>query len=143
MRTRIPKKEIDLLGQVSLFAGCSQAELRSIAQFGSAVYPVPGIRLTKQGEPGQEFFLVVDGEASCKVGSKEVARFTAGSYFGELALLFNGYRTATVESLTDMELLVLDAREFRSMLMTNPSIGIKMLARLAERLADADANFSI
>ena len=80
--------------------------------------------------------------ASCRVGKRQVAQFATGGYFGELALLQGGVRTADVVAETDMELLVLDAREFKSMLMTTPGIGVKMLARLAERLADADAHYS-
>lgn len=142
MRHRIPKEQIDLLSNVSLFAGCSQAELRTIASLGTPVSAEPGAVLTEKGKPGREFFLVLSGRALCHVGRKEVAKFTTGSYFGELALLHGGYRTATVTADTDMELLVLDAREFRSMLMTTPSIGVKMLARLAERLSQADARLS-
>ena len=80
--------------------------------------------------------------ASCRVRNKEVRRFRPGGYFGELALLHGGLRTADVVAATPMELLVLDAREFRSMLMTTPSIGVKMLANLAERLTQADAQYT-
>jgi CRP-like cAMP-binding protein len=142
MRTRIPKQQIDLLGQVPLFAGCSQSELRTLAQLGTHINVEAGHVLTKQGSPGSEFFLVLSGTATCKKGRREVTRFKEGSYFGELALLHGGYRTATVEAVTDMELLVLDAREFRSVLMTTPTIGLKMLSRLAERLEEADASYS-
>ena len=85
---------------------------------------------------------MLDGVASCRVRKKEVKRFSPGGYFGELALLHGGRRTADVVAVTPMELLVLDAREFRSMLMTTPSIGVKMLANLAERLTEADAQYS-
>ena len=142
MRHRIPKQYIDLLKEVSLFSGCSQSELRSIAQLGTPVTVGKGEVLTAKGEVGREFFLVLSGVASCRLGKREVAEFTRGGYFGELALLHGGIRTADVVAETDMELLVLDAREFRSMLMTSPGIGVKMLARLAERLADADAHYT-
>ncbi len=139
MRSRIPKKQITLLGAVPLFAGCTQGELRAIAQLGTPVTVGAGTVLTTQGEPGREFFLVLDGDASCRVRKKEVKRFKAGGYFGELALLHGGIRTADVVALTDMDLLVFDAREFRSLLTTTPGIGIKMLANLAERLTTAGA----
>jgi len=84
----------------------------------------------------------LSGVASCRIVKRQVAEFTKGGYFGELALLHGGVRTADVVAETDMELLVFDAREFRTMLMTPPGIGVKMLARLAERLADADAHWS-
>ena len=69
-----------------------------------------------------------------------MSRFKSGGYFGELALLHGGLRTADVIAVTPMELLVFDAREFRSMLMTTPSIGVKMLSYLAERLEEANAH---
>ena len=71
-----------------------------------------------------------------------VATLEGPTFFGEMGLMTGELRTADVVAETDMELLVLDAREFRSMLMTTPRIGVKMLARLAERLADADAHYS-
>ena len=142
MRSRIPKEQIEHLGRVPLFSGCSQRELRAIAQLGTPVDAEEGAVLTQQGKPGREFFLVLDGVASCRVGSKEVKRFRPWGYFGELALLHGGIRTADVVAITPMELLVFDAREFRSMLTTTPSIGVKMLANLAERLTEADVQYT-
>ena len=142
MRSRIPKEQIELLKAVPLFSSCSQGELRSIASLGTPVDVAEGTYLTERGQPGREFFLVLDGEATCRVGRKEVARFSPGGYFGELALLHGGVRTADVIALTPMELLVFDAREFRSLLMTTPSIGVKMLAHLAERLEEANAQYT-
>jgi CRP/FNR family transcriptional regulator, cyclic AMP receptor protein len=142
MRAGIPKQQIDLLGQVPLFTACSQAELRSIARLGTRISAEPGAILTAQGKPGSEFFLVLEGTATCKVGRREVRKFKSGNYFGELALLHGGYRSATVEAVTPMELLVLDAREFRSMVLENPTVALKVLSRLAERLTEADAQYS-
>jgi CRP-like cAMP-binding protein len=142
MRSRIPKQQLDLLRAVPLFSSCTQGELRSIAQLGTPIGAEEGEYLTTKGEVGREFFLVLDGTASCRIGREEVRKFTKGDFFGELALLRGGIRTADVVALTPMELLVLDAREFRSMLMTTPSIGVKMLANLAERLAEADAHYT-
>jgi CRP-like cAMP-binding protein len=142
MRHRIPKEQIDLLKAVPLFSACSQGELRSIAQLGTPVEVGAGEFLTTTGLAGREFFLVLSGVATCRLGTRQIAEFTTGGYFGELALLHGGIRTADVIADTDMELLVLDAREFRTMLKTAPGIAIKMLGRLAERLADADAHAS-
>ena len=69
--------------------------------------------------------------------------FKAGGYFGELALLHDGPRTADVIAETEMDLLALDRREFKKMLMTTPGIGVRMLSRLSERLADADSLYSV
>jgi CRP/FNR family transcriptional regulator, cyclic AMP receptor protein len=142
LRHRIPKQQIDLLRAVPLFAGCSHGEVRSIAQLGSVVSVEKGEMLTTKGSLGREFFLVLSGIASCHLGKRQIAEFTTGGYFGELALLHGGIRTADVVAETDMELLVLDARAFKSMLATTPAISLKMLARLAERLADADEHYS-
>ena len=142
MRSRIPKEQIEHLGTVPLFSSCTQSELRHIAQLGTPVEAEEGAVLTQQGKPGREFFLVLDGVASCRVASKEVKRFRAGGYFGELALLHGGVRTADVVAVTPMDLVVFDAREFRTLLTTTPSIAVKMLANLAERLTDADAQYT-
>jgi CRP-like cAMP-binding protein len=142
MRSRIPKHQLELLGAVPLFSGCSQGELRSIAQLGTPVAADPGALLTKKGTAGREFFLVLEGTAACRVGKNEVKRFKTGNYFGELALLHGGVRTADVVAVSHLEMLVFDAREFRAMLMTTPNIGLKMLANLAERLTDADAQYT-
>ena len=142
MRSRIPKEQLDLLAAVPLFSACSHNELRAIAQLGTPVTAEEGAYLTERGKPGREFFLVLDGKASCRVGRREIGTFSEGDYFGELALLHGGIRTADVVAVSRMDLLVLDSREFRSMLMTTPSIGVKMLAHIAERLADADAQLT-
>ena len=142
MRSRIPKHQLELLGAVPLFSGCSQGELRSIAQLGTPVAADPGALLTKKGTAGREFFLVLEGTAACRVGKNEVKRFKTGNYFGELALLHGGVRTADVVAVSHLEMLVFDAREFRAMLMTTPNIGLKMLANLAQRLTDADAEYT-
>jgi CRP-like cAMP-binding protein len=142
MAGRIPNKQIEFLAKVPLFSSCSRNELRAIAQLGTPVDAEEGVYLTQEGKPGREFFLVLDGVASCRVGDKEITRFRTGGYFGELALLHGGIRTADIVALTPMELLVFDAREFRSMLMTTPSIGVKMLTNLAERLEEATKQYT-
>lgn len=138
MRVRIPKQQIDLLREVPLFSLCSRNELRDIAQLGTETEVEAGTALTTRGHRGNEFFLVLEGVASCRVGRREVRRFGPGDFFGEMALLYGGVRSADVVATSDMRLLVLDSREFRSMLSTTPVIGIKMLANLAKRLSEAD-----
>jgi CRP-like cAMP-binding protein len=142
MRSRIPAKQIELVGNVPLFSACSRSERREIAQLGTPFEAEAGRYLTRLGAPGKEFFLVLEGTASCRVGKKEVRKFRPGGYFGELALLHGGVRTADVVAITPMKLLVFDAREFRSMLMATPNIGVKMLTNLAERLEEATSLYS-
>lgn len=138
MRHRIPTKQIELLKGVPIFSTCSQKELRAIAQLGLTVEVEAGTMLTTTGQSGREFFLVMEGVASCRVGRREIRRFGPGEFFGEMALLYGGVRTADVMATSKMRLLVLSSREFRSMLMTTPVIDVKMLSNLAQRLSEAD-----
>jgi CRP/FNR family transcriptional regulator, cyclic AMP receptor protein len=138
MRRRIPMQQIELLKKVPIFSTCSQKELRAIAQLGVTIDVEDGAMLTMKGHSGHEFFLVIEGVASCRVGQREVRRFGPGEFFGEMALLYGGVRTADVVATSDMRLLVLSSREFKSMLMTSPVIDVKMLANLAQRLSEAD-----
>lgn len=139
MRDRIARRELDMLADVPLFSSCSQSELRQIARLGTPVTVPVGTLLTTEGRAGREFFLVLEGTAECMVGGRHAAQFGPGDFFGELSLLDGGPRTATVTASTSMEVMVLDAREFSSLLAASPSITSKVLATLARRLRAADA----
>jgi CRP/FNR family cyclic AMP-dependent transcriptional regulator len=129
----------NLLSSVPVLSACSKEELRSIASLSTEVEVPAGQQLTQQGKTGKEFFLVLEGEARCLVDDREVARFGPGDFFGELALLSQVPRTATVEAVTDMKLLVLNSREFATLLEDNPKVALKMLRRMADRLRELDA----
>jgi CRP-like cAMP-binding protein len=140
MWSRIPKSVIERLGRVPLFSGCSQDELRSIARLGTPLEVDVGKVLTEQGSSGREFFLVLEGKAECTTGRKSLALFGPGDYFGELALLEGGSRTATVTATTPMRVLVLSITEFSDLLRTSPSVSVKLLANLAGRLRRAQSS---
>jgi CRP/FNR family transcriptional regulator, cyclic AMP receptor protein len=139
MRLRVPRQELELLKAVPLFSQCSQAELRSVAQLGTALDVPEGKTLVTEGTAGRQAFLVLGGEADCSVRGRHLARFGPGDFFGETALLTAGGRTATVVAKTPMRVMVLSAGEFRDLLMASPSISVKLLAATAQRLRDADA----
>lgn len=139
MRSRIPKQELELLGRVPLFSGCNQSELREIARLGTELVIEPGRVLTEEGAPGREFFLVVEGKAECTIRGRQVAVFGTGDYFGELALLDGGRRTATITATTPMRVVVLSVGEFAGLLQASPSITGKLLAQLGSRLRAAQA----
>ena len=83
--------------------------------------------------------MVVEGQASVMIGERgRVAPMGPGASFGEMSLLDQGPRTATVEAETDMQLLVLDARSFQSLLAQVPSVARKMLVAMADRLRVAE-----
>ncbi len=135
MSRRIPSEVLKQLAAVPLFSRCSQRELRLIASLGSEISVRAGEPLTVEGRTGSEFCLLRNGEATCHVGDREVARQGPGEYFGELALLTSRPRTATVRAVTDAAVVVLDRREFFALLDEAPSIARKMLSVLAERLS--------
>ncbi len=95
--------------------------------------------LVEEGHIGQEFFLIVDGTASVTRNGRKVATLGPGSHFGELALLDRRPRSASVVSVTDLDVLVMSQRQFNGLLESVPTIARKMLAALATRLREADA----
>ena len=134
MARGVPKEVVEKLRAVPLFSSCSTPELRMIASLGTQLHEHVGQTLITQGEFGSEFFLVLEGEASCLIDGKKVATFAPGDYFGELALLSRVPRSATVVVDSDMNVLVMSAKEFYSMLDDSPGVVQKMLGRLAERV---------
>jgi CRP-like cAMP-binding protein len=122
-----------------LFAGCTQQERRTLDQLGTRVVVGAGTTLTPEGQPGREFFVVERGEASCSVRGVPRAKFGRGDFFGEMALLDGGPRTATVMAETPMELVVFGIGEFHAMLDTSPGVRHRLLVEMSRRLRAADA----
>src|SRR5271156_5313509 len=85
-----------------------------------------------------EFFVIVEGKARASRKDVELATLGPGSFFGELALLDGGKRTATVVAQTDMRLLVLSRREFPDLYRFNPSVAGKIIGELGARLRKTD-----
>src|SRR3974390_901768 len=131
-------QRVDFLRGVELFSGCSTAEVGGVAPPPAAVHAEPGQSLTKRGDYGLEFFIIVEGKAKATRKGVDLATLGPGSFFGELALLDGGKRTATVVADTPMELLVLSRTEFNKLLRVAPSIPQKMLVELGSRIRVAD-----
>ncbi|MBV8462524.1 MAG: cyclic nucleotide-binding domain-containing protein [Acidimicrobiales bacterium] len=127
------------LGKVPLFSACSKRELQTIARASDDVEVPAGKILVEEGKPGHEFFLIIDGNASVKRGKREIAKLGPGQYFGELALLDRGPRSASVVAKDDMEVLVLGQREFAGVIDEVPTLAHKLLTTMAQRLREADA----
>jgi CRP-like cAMP-binding protein len=109
---RANRKYIDHLGSVEFFSECSQHELRAIASFCTPIDVRAGRVLTEQGAHGRECFVVMQGQAVVERNGVIVGHVVDGSIIGEIALLGDGVRTATVTAATDMTLLVLSRGEF-------------------------------
>jgi CRP-like cAMP-binding protein len=130
---------LDHLAQVPMFSACSKKDLQTIGRASDEVGVPNGKVLVQEGKPGHEFFLILDGTASVSRNGRRVAQLGQGQYFGELALLDRGPRSATVTADSDMQVLVLGQREFAGVLDEVPGLARKMLAAMAGRLRDADA----
>ena len=130
--------KVRLLSGVSLFSACSRGELGRIASLVEEVEIPTGKVLVREGDPGWEFFVVVEGRAKVTKRGREIASFDRGSFFGEMSLLDEGPRSATVTAETDMQLLVLDSRSFSALIADNPSVSRKLLRGMAERLRSSE-----
>jgi CRP/FNR family transcriptional regulator, cyclic AMP receptor protein len=126
--------KIELLKRVPLFNGCSKGELRELAKSADELDIREGTVLTREGRPGREFFVLIDGTARVTKEGKKVADLAAGDWFGEIALITNRPRTATVTATSPGDVLVITDRRFHSVVETMPSIALKVLATIGERL---------
>ena len=139
MPLRRKDQYLEHLAKVPLFSACSKKELQNIARASDDVEVPAGKVLVEEGKPGHEFFLIIDGSAAVKRGKKTVAKLGPGQYFGELALLDRGPRSASVVAKDDMEVLVLGQREFAGVIDEVPTLAHKLLTSMAQRLREADA----
>ena len=130
--------KIELLKGVPLFAGCSKSELQRIAALADELDLAEGATLIREGETGREFIVVADGGVRVTRGGKTLRELGSGDFIGEIALVADVPRTATVTATSPVRLLVVTDRAFRSVLEQMPSIATKVLQSLGERLhADA------
>ena len=130
--------KMDLLKGVPLFAGCSKAELQRVASLADELDLGEGATLIREGERGREFIVVVDGTVRVTRKGKKLRDLGAGDFIGEIALVSDVPRTATVTATSPVRLLVVTDRAFRGLIEQTPSIATKVLQSLGERLhADA------
>jgi CRP-like cAMP-binding protein len=125
------------LRQVPLFSACSTRELRAIAGVVKEVRHPKGTVIAREGDPGVGLFVIVEGDAEVAIGGKRMAKLGPGDFFGEIALLDGGPRSATVNALSDLKLLGLTEWVFRGLLQEHPSIAVKTLESMAGRLRSA------
>jgi CRP/FNR family transcriptional regulator, cyclic AMP receptor protein len=122
------------LAAVPIFSGCSRKELGIIARAAKPVAHKAGAVIAREGERGIGLFLILDGTCAVSIGGRQKGRLGPGQFFGEIALLDGGPRTATVAALTDVRLLGLTEWMFRGLLAEHPSIALKTLESVAGRL---------
>jgi CRP-like cAMP-binding protein len=123
-----------LIARVPLFAGLSKSELGQVASIADEIDLPADKVLIREGERGREFFVLLEGEAEVtRKGEKLVTR-GAGEFFGEIALVSNLPRIATVKTRKPVRALVLRDVEFRALLQRAPAIAVKVLQAVADRL---------
>lgn len=128
------------LRQVPLFSGLSKRQLRRLAKdFSERRVPV-GARLARQGEmSGVGFFVIAEGEAAVILDGTQVARLGPGDYFGELAMISQRERMATVEALTPMRCQTIRFWDFRTFAKKNPDVMWKLLQHVAGILVEVQS----
>jgi CRP-like cAMP-binding protein len=124
------------LKQVPLFNGISGAELQRIADSGKERRFPAGAAIVSAGDPGHGFYLIIDGQAEVRRGDRTIATLGPGEYFGELALIRETPRTATVVAKDPTTCLALARWDFKGIVVANPSIAIRLLETVAKRIPD-------
>ena len=130
-----------LLEKVSMFAALSKKELGRLAAVAQERRVPSGTVLTTEGEAGDEFFVVAEGMAQASIKGRKVGSIPAGSFFGELSLLDQGPRTATVTAELPTRLVVLTAKDFGEVIDDVPAISLKIMRGLASRIRQADKDW--
>jgi CRP/FNR family cyclic AMP-dependent transcriptional regulator len=128
-------QKVELIKHAPLFANCSKRELEEIAHLADEIDLNEGKEMTRQGSLGREFFVMLEGEAEVKKDDRVINQLSAGDFFGEIALVSDTPRTATVTATTPVRALVITDRDFRHLMKDQPEIQSKVLAALAARLA--------
>jgi len=130
-------EKVELIKSVPLFANCSKRELEQIAQLADEIDLSDGKELIRQGSRGREFFVLLEGDVDVTKDGRSINKLGSGDFFGEIALVSDTPRTATVTTTSPVRALVITDRAFRRLLEDSPEIQLKVLAELAKRLAPA------
>jgi len=132
----------EFLAKVPLFAGCSPAQVAEIAAVAQEDAFEIGQIVVTQGSLGQAFYLVLSGRVEIRRDGKSLGAFGPGEFFGEMSLLDQAPRSATVRAVEQTSCLMLSSWDFRALLENQPSIAIRLLEVLSRRLRVADERIS-
>jgi CRP/FNR family transcriptional regulator, cyclic AMP receptor protein len=134
----VPGAPVDVLKRVRLFADLDQNEIEQIALlFKERSFP-PGETIIKEGSGGAAFYVIETGEVTVTIGGEPRATLGPGDYFGEIALIDEGARIASIVANTNLHVYGLTLWEFRPLVEQNGVIGWKLLQTLAKELRDAE-----
>lgn len=130
--------KIDLLKKVPLFANLDKHELEEIGRHADEISVGEGTVVVSQDAPGNSFYVIVEGHADVMRDGQKLAELKDGDFLGEMALLEDLPRSATVVTTVPTRLLEMHRRDFSVVLDNAPHLARKMLATLAHRLRHAD-----
>jgi CRP-like cAMP-binding protein len=130
---------IELLRRVPLFQGLDEKHLQSLSRTFTDRTFTAGQTITSEGGGGVGFFVIEDGEAVVTVGGQERRTLGPGEYFGEVALIDEGSRSATIEAKTDVRCYGLTPWQFRPLVEENASIAWPLLVSMAKRLREVES----
>ena len=128
-------EKVRLIARVPLFQTCSQAELARIASIAEQVELPRGEVVFREGEQGDEFYVFVKGSADVRTKKRHVRTLRDGDFAGEIALLLNASRTATVTTTSPVVALRVTRNGFSALMGMSPRIQQKVLLALAQRVA--------
>jgi CRP/FNR family transcriptional regulator/CRP/FNR family cyclic AMP-dependent transcriptional regulator len=122
------------LQRVPLFSGFNEKELRRVAELARIVDVPAGTAVTQIGEPGNSFFVIIDGTVAVRTPVGTGTQLHPGEFFGEMSLLDGEPRSATIVATTDLRLLVVDRSHFWRLLDETPDLIRGMLTILSRRV---------
>jgi CRP-like cAMP-binding protein len=126
--------KITALKEVPLFAHASQKELEFVASRTDEAQVPAGTQLTKQGSPGNTFYVLLDGEADVTIDGKHRRTLKPGDFFGEISMLDRGPATATVTTTAPAKLMVMSHAQFRDAVKANDDLLLHVMRAVGERL---------
>jgi len=130
--------KITYLQRVQLFEACSSRQLRAIARIAEVQEVAAGAVLAQAGDPGDRFFVIVNGAARIEVSPQKQSRISPGEFFGEMSLVDGEPRSATVVADTAMRLLIIHRRDFMTLLGEVPGLTERILITLCQRVRNAE-----
>ena len=133
---------IPVLAQVPLFAGVSKRHLGRIPRVATTRRFSQLTRIVHAEGPGSTFYVILDGQVSVLRNGRRIARLGPGEAFGELALLSDAPRAATVVADTDVLAMCLSRAAFNKVLKAEPAVAVALLRTLAERLRASERSHS-
>jgi CRP/FNR family cyclic AMP-dependent transcriptional regulator len=126
--------KVEALRRSPLFEGLAKKDLAELARHTEDVDVPAGQVLCKEGQSGSEFFVILEGEAQITKNGAPIRTLGPGEFFGEIALLESGPRTATVTATTPLRSFVLTRSDFTHLLDQQPTVERKVLRALARRV---------